>query len=49
DGSDFEFVIERIMKETGEVLDAARHPLEKVRIPLEIPVEPYALLRKVSN
>lgn len=49
DGSDFEFVIERIVKETGEVVDAARHPLEKVRIPLGTTIGPYALLRKVSN
>jgi putative protease len=48
-GDEVTFAVEWIKSESGVLLDAARHPLEIVRIPLARPVEAYSLLRKVSS
>lgn len=48
-GPDHQFrqVVEEIRDEEGNVLDAARHPLQRVKIKVSQPVRPWDLLRKV--
>ncbi|WP_028987129.1 peptidase U32 family protein [Thermicanus aegyptius] len=41
--------VEEIINEAGESVDAARHPLEKVRIRVKEPVAPYDMIRKEKS
>lgn len=45
-GTFFKQVITEIQDEEGNVLDAARHPLQRVRIRTEQPVKPMDMMRK---
>ncbi len=49
DGEPGHLVVDEIVSETGMKLDAARHPLEKVRLKSKIKLKPYDILRRVSK
>ena len=42
----FEVTVEAIYDEEGEALDAARHPLQIVQIPMKQKVYPHNMMRK---
>lgn len=45
-GTFFKMKVETIWDEEGQVLDAARHPLQRVRIKVDHPVKPFDMMRK---
>lgn len=45
-GTFFKMKVETIWDEQGQVLDAARHPLQRVRIKVDQPVKPFDMMRK---
>lgn len=46
DGVRFKQVVSEIRDEEGQLLDAARHPLQRLHIPVGQPVKPMDMLRK---
>ncbi|RXZ84479.1 U32 family peptidase [Paenibacillaceae bacterium] len=45
-GTFFRQTIDSLMNEAGEVLDAARHPLQRIKLRTEHPVKPMDMMRK---
>ncbi|MDP2425343.1 MAG: U32 family peptidase [Candidatus Izemoplasmatales bacterium] len=43
------FQVEAIYDSAGNLLDAARHPMQKIKIKTSVQCQPYDLLRKVSS
>jgi putative protease len=45
-GSKFEFVLEEMFDEEGNLLDTARHPKQILKIKVDQEIEPYAMIRR---
>lgn len=46
EGTRFQMIVPEIRDEDGQVIDAARHPLQKIRMRVDKPVQPMDLMRK---
>jgi putative protease len=46
DGTHFKQTVEKLWDENGEELDAARHPLQPIRLKTAQPVKPFDMMRK---
>ncbi|MBN2504947.1 MAG: U32 family peptidase [Bacilli bacterium] len=49
EGDPLQLTAGELFSDTGEKLDVARHPLQKVKFHSEIPLKPYDILRRVNT
>jgi putative protease len=42
----FKQMVPSIENEDGKILDAARHPLQWIRMKVDLPVQPFDMMRK---